>query len=243
MHQKTKKKVAIVGFAPSSRDLAPFNDPDWEIWGLNDVYQFIPRWDVWFQLHEMKWFYPEVDESVRDKNHYGWLKEQTKPVYMVDQFPEIPACIKYPKDEMVAKYGDYFCSSVSWMLALAIEMGYETIGVWGIDMAVSTTEDEYSRQRPSCEYFLGIAQGKGIEVIIPRQSELLKTKTLYGFEWEKSDTFSRKMLLHKKELQGQLAGFQQKKAEAQQTIAMCDAHINYTSGAIENNNYVMTNWD
>jgi hypothetical protein len=31
------KKVAILGFTPH-KDQAPINDPEWEIWGLNDLY-------------------------------------------------------------------------------------------------------------------------------------------------------------------------------------------------------------
>ena len=39
---------------------------------------------------------------------------------------------------------------------------------------------EYFHQRPSCEYFLGMAVGKGIKVFIPDTCDLLKTRFLYG---------------------------------------------------------------
>ena len=32
-----RTKVAIIGFATSSRDLAPFDDPAYEIWTLNQI--------------------------------------------------------------------------------------------------------------------------------------------------------------------------------------------------------------
>jgi hypothetical protein len=45
-----------------------------------------------------------------------------------------------------------------------------------------TNADEYSHQKPSCEYFVGIARGRGIKVLVPTGSDLLKTGRLYGFE-------------------------------------------------------------
>jgi hypothetical protein len=63
------------------------------------------------------------------------------------------------------------------MLAWAIWKGtYDTIGMWGVDMALDgvTGESEYSHQRPSVEYWLGIAQGRGIKLVLPTESEILK---------------------------------------------------------------------
>src|SRR3954468_23311721 len=43
------KKVAILGTAPSSRMLAPFNDPEWQIWSCSPGNMgCIPRFDRWF---------------------------------------------------------------------------------------------------------------------------------------------------------------------------------------------------
>ena len=74
--EKQPLKVAIVGTAPSSRLLAPFNDPSWQIWvcspgNMNTV----PRVDVWFEIHNnLTW--PE-------NQHYGlpYLDWQTRQNY------------------------------------------------------------------------------------------------------------------------------------------------------------------
>ena len=50
------------------------------------------------------------------------------------------------------------------MIALAIYEDFDIIHVYGVDMAVC---GEYEQQRPSCEFFCGIAKGKGIELYIP----------------------------------------------------------------------------
>ena len=76
-------------------------------------------------------------------------------------------------------FGDYFYSTISYMLALAIAEGFEEIGLWGIDLA---HDSEYEYQKPSAEYFLGIARGQGIKIYLPEQSALLKGMYRYGYE-------------------------------------------------------------
>ena len=56
MLNRTRDKVAIVGFAPSWKQ-APYHSDEWEIWGLNELYkiipmdaEYLPRYR-WFQLH------------------------------------------------------------------------------------------------------------------------------------------------------------------------------------------------
>ena len=52
--RKGKKTVALVGMAFTSCSLAPWDDKDVEIWGLNEqhYYPWMKRWDRWFQLHD-----------------------------------------------------------------------------------------------------------------------------------------------------------------------------------------------
>ena len=59
---------------------------------------------------------------------------------------------------------------------LAIEKGYKEIGIYGIDL--STTK-EYQEQRPSVLYFIGLAKGLGIEIILPNYCKLFDKERLY----------------------------------------------------------------
>lgn len=172
-----RKKIAIVGKAPSSLSLVPYADESWQIWTLSDlvICKQVPRFDVHFELHELD----QLRAPAR-KPYLDWLAAVAdKPIFVCEATPEIPHGEAYPKDEIVAKYGRYFTNTVSWMLALAIETQPAEIGIWGVDMACN---DEYGHQRPSCEYFLGLAAGAGIKVHVPPQSDLLKTAGLYGFD-------------------------------------------------------------
>ena len=47
-------KVAIVGKAPASQQLAPYGDESWEIWSLSDAPKEIPRWSRHFELHDIE---------------------------------------------------------------------------------------------------------------------------------------------------------------------------------------------
>lgn len=172
-----RKKVAIVGFSESSRHLAPYNDPEWEIWAMNQLYRHIPRATRWWEMHK----YPDylTIDQVPGTDYAGWLNKCPIPVYMVDRRDDVPNSIRFPIEDMVETFGDYFYSTISYMIALAIVEGFETIGLWGIDLA---HESEYEYQKPSAEYLLGIARGRGINLVIPQQSALLKGLYRYGYQ-------------------------------------------------------------
>lgn len=174
---KKRRKVAIVGYASSSKDKAPFNDPTWEIWGINDLYLDIPRYDRWYQIHD------EVicrSKDRRDPNHWEWLRACKKPVFMQDTHPEILNSQKFPLREIVAKFGwRYFTNSVAYMIAHALYEGVDELGVFGVDMLQAS---EYAGQLACCEAWLGLAQGMGVVLHVPKESALLKANFWYGYQ-------------------------------------------------------------
>jgi hypothetical protein len=211
------KKIAIVGCS-DSKDMAPFNDPTWEIWGVNNLFFHIPRWNRWFEIHnitrsEGQWMRRGSSNfRGQDINAYvADLAKMTCPVYMQRHWDEIPSSTPYPLNEIKRRFGSvlgwyncaidgvdedcmnpqlYGTNTVTYMILLAILEGATHIGVWGVDMAVDT---EYHYQRPSCEYALGVAIGLGIQVYVPPQADLLKAVTLYGFEERLNDEWMQKI--------------------------------------------------
>ncbi|KKK61087.1 hypothetical protein LCGC14_3017830, partial [marine sediment metagenome] len=75
----------------------------------------------------------------------------------------------YPLDEVKAITGDYFGSSIAYMLALAIWQRRERVDLWGVDLS----EDIYDHHRPNLEYLIGFARGRGMTVNVPPGSRLL----------------------------------------------------------------------
>lgn len=204
-----RRKIAIVGYTTSANE-APYADDEWEIWGMNDLHMIqrasmdfkgafeAGKFHVWFDLHVLDKQYQE-DKAA----HCAWLRTPRKMPIVVwdnDGLPE--NCVSYPLSEMLDKFGRYFTNTVSWQLAYAISLlaGIEgaEIGVYGVNMAI---DEEYSSQKPSVEYFLGLARGMGIKVTIPETSDLLQTATLYGLE---KDTSGERLRVRQQELIDQL---------------------------------------
>ena len=186
--RKGKKTVAIVGLSPSHCSLAPFEDPDVEIWGLNEAHisDWMKRWDRWFQIHDSKsWKRPVAKRQVL--GHYKWLRKQTKPIYMQHKHRDIPFSKEYPLREVTKKcFGNfwrgeehvkYFTSSMAYMMGIAILEDFERVEVYGFDMVLEHLE--YKEQKANAEFFIGLAMGMGIEVYTPPNC-LLMWSSLYG---------------------------------------------------------------
>lgn len=244
--QKKKKKVAIVGFA-DSKDEAPYKDDEWEIWGLNSLFENIPMDHVtrWFEIHDRRAYNMDTDKNIglgltRDGKPY--MEALTKlpcPVYMIEDYPDIPNCVRYPLEEMINAFAPdglqkewkehfkssaeldwngYFTNSISYMIALATYEKYEEIGIWGVDMATGgfdTPNGEYAHQRPSCEYYIGCAVGRHIKVTIPKTADLLKTRFIYGPEMLPDMVWSAKLNKTMKSMNDRLVVAQNNKAFAQ----------------------------
>ena len=192
-----KPKVAIVGCA-DSKDEVNFNDPDCEFWGVNNLYYTMPGpWSRWFDLHSFayengKWL-RRGDADFRKQpvdKYLTELQNLNMPIYMQAPNPIVINAVLYPIDDVLAKFGNYFTNTISYMIAFAILEGFKHIGIYGVDMAV---DSEYRWQRPSCEYFIGMARGMGIDVYLPDSCDLLKTRYLYAFHEIREMAFNKKI--------------------------------------------------
>jgi hypothetical protein len=187
--RKGKKTVAIVGMAATSCSLAPFDDPDVEIWGLNEAHAFpwMKRATRWFQIHNSdSWKRYIAKRDVR--GHFDWLKKNPWdiPIYMQYYQEIIPKSVGYPLHEIMDKVfplfnkGDkkvkYFTSSFAYMMGVAVLEDFERIEVYGFEMA---DDVEYVKQKACAEFWVGYAMGKGIEIYTPEGNQLLWSG-LYG---------------------------------------------------------------
>lgn len=216
-------KVALIGTAPSSRMMAPFNDPTWTIWGCSPGNMgVLPKVDAWFEVHgNLLW--PE-------NKHYGepylnWLRQQTFPIYMQNQ-ELVPNATPLPKKELVKEFGPYFfTSSFAWMMALAMYRGAKEIALYGIDMA---SRDEYILQRPGAYYFFEEAKKRGVKMTAPYESDIMQPPGLYGFS--EVTQYGRKLLARKAELDQRVAQLRQQRDGAA-------TQVTYLEGALEDLDY------
>jgi len=183
--------IAVCGFASSSRHRIPFDNPDAIICTLNQLYRHTPRSDVHFDLHR-EW----RGGNVEGTDHPKWVKECGIPVYLVAHEDDLTTTLTFPIDRLIVKHGvDYFTSTVAFMVAWAIDQiddavgpdaeradyARYTIGIYGIDLIVGT---EYEVQKACVEFWLGVAEGRGIHVDVAPESALLKQRYRYGYQSE-----------------------------------------------------------
>jgi hypothetical protein len=181
-------KIAILGFGPS-QSKAPWEDKSWEKWGL----PWCQRWEEYTRLFEMHsqvllnlqnafilkefWDGEKIYSTKNRSTDYGsrllgLAKDPSKKLYMQEPLEGVDV---YPYDEIIPMVGDYFTSSISYMVALAIleikKKGdpENTIGIWGVDLK---DDQEWFYQRPNLEYLVGFAKGMGIKTMIPDESRL-----------------------------------------------------------------------
>lgn len=198
-------KVAIVGYTPH-RIQAPWGQPDWELWLLNDLYMqqlgpLDPKRVRWFELHPWNEIGPDGKPATYsvDRAHTQVLRKlasEGAKVYLQEPRPEeFPEAAGFPYMEMYeffkGKLGSdrkYFSNTISFEIALAImEMsktpGPHELGIWGVDMMTGGgggVNNEYSWQRPSCEYWIAAAEFSGIKCHLPVESDILSLAFVYG---------------------------------------------------------------
>ena len=194
-----KNKIAIVGCSDSKLE-APFKQPEgWEFWGVNNLFLTLPEkpWTRWFEIHNITNdganFIRREKYDFRGMPVNAYIKQLGKlkcPVYMQKKWAQVPTSIEYPKDLVEVIFGRYFTNTISYEIALGILELPSVLGIYGVDMAVGS---EYAHQRPSCEMLIGVAEGLGIQVIVPDVADLLKVRFMYGFEEQKENAFTKKL--------------------------------------------------
>ena len=173
-----KDKLAIVGTA-ETMPMAPYNDKGYEIWAVSvcTTYPAFKRADLLFEMHNKSyWQKPEIIER---------LNKFDGPTYMMDHYKEIPKSVRFPIDELTKpEYRRDHTTSITYMLAWAYHSFLTTgkpfhVGLYGIHMA---SREEYTEQRPCCEYWLGRMEGAGMDILMAPGGSVLTSNGLYGYE-------------------------------------------------------------
>jgi len=179
MGHERKRKVAILGMNETYRG-APFDDEEWDIWGINHHFLYQPeglRFTAWFELHDPDHFKANPEARKR------WLREAHEfPIYMQAELAEAWGHKAFPRVqiEKVFPRGGYQAITFSWLLALAILWEYEEVEFHGIH---SMIQGEPMSGRACLEYWVGFAEGCGVKVRIPDESDMLYNVELRGGQY------------------------------------------------------------
>lgn len=173
------KKLALLGNT-ANLSYAPWFDPTWTLAAHPCVERKCKRTPDWyFDLHPPETF--RAKKTWRNRDHYTWLKQLTVPIFMQQDYPDIPMAVKFPKTRLLAEFRPYFTNHCAWMIALAMTEGITHIGLFGCQYKADT---EHGTQRDSLTYWLGRFEQAGGTLVIPDDDNTLlcSPKELYGYE-------------------------------------------------------------
>jgi hypothetical protein len=168
-------RINVIGAAPGWRDAPEDNG---ENWGVNNTHLFEKRIDLVVDVHNRH----RLREQ-KDIIHVALVANKKIPALFQREIKKFPNIKKYPRDEIIKEFGvDYFGSGIDYIIALALYRGATEIHLYGVWMVL---ESEYSHQKPSVEFWVGFAMGRGVKVEVHGQkSSILKTRNglMYGYQ-------------------------------------------------------------
>ena len=142
-------KICILGKMNTKYE-APFDDKSWEIWSMNkhNDAKFIPRVDVWFDLHK--------DKEAFTYNPNADIKKEDFPFEACHQLVD----------------GRYFNNTAAYLIAYAILKGATEIALYGMQFIVDheRRNEEYQNVRE----MIFFAKGRGVKVTAPADAIMLR---------------------------------------------------------------------
>lgn len=167
------EKELIIEAMGTTRLQCPFNCETWAVnMGYHQVFQLDGHFTRIFLTHT----------QVKDANgkpaftweHFNKMAAKGIIVYNTHRVKGLNSTM-FPFKRLVKKYNtEYFSNTIAYMVALAVDEGYKKIHLYGCDMM---TREEYAWEKGGIEYWLGRANGMGVETTIAEGSSLLKTIT------------------------------------------------------------------
>jgi len=178
---KERSEVVIIGTGRYEEELPyAFDLNKTDVWALgpsafkaydnNEPFSY----NCLFEIHNKKY-----SPYFRNEIYQEFLKKNPVKKIMQKESYTYPLSEAYPLEEIIEEFGTkFFICSLSYAIALAIHMKYEKIVLRGINMIM--TDDLI--QKNGVEFWLGIAEGRGIKVETSSVCDLLKCGKMYAYE-------------------------------------------------------------
>lgn len=231
-----QRKICIVG-TTTTRHLAPFNDPSWEIWTIGPGGRDIPghRWERLFEVHGAGLIHtweagfgeylnflsnvklPQQVVTIRPIKEmildWGYQHKKTPEDVAKEVTGSFEANIVLDRALLLGKYGRMWMSStISYALAQAIEEKAEEISIYGIDME---SGEEYVTQFAGARHLIDLAKFIGITITVPAWCGLLRDPSPYPdrFETYEAIWFQNRIALLSGIVSQKVTEHEQRKAE------------------------------
>lgn len=173
--------VQLCGRAPSR--IPPPEIPGAERWIIGSTYAEhigTPYTRV-FDVHPLDHSPHHPGIAALRPDAWAWYAQQDRPVYLVEAHPDVPSSVTYPRAALHVfglRGACALSSSIDHMMALALLEGFTTIRLEGVRL---TSVEEWVLQRECLAYWIGRAEGRGVEVISDPLAALCAPERLYGF--------------------------------------------------------------
>ncbi len=194
---KAEKKIAIFGTTPS-RMLGPWKDGSgWERWTIGPGGKDSHNWERLYEVHHV--WPPDFAGYLRDLSNEKrevrflddphklidrWRRTKKIPDEEMAKFGNFANATVLPRADLEEKYGrTWLSSSISWLLAEAVEAGATDIGMWGIDLE---SGEEYLAQYWGCRHFIDTCRLVGINIHLPTGCALAREPRPYPDRFETS---------------------------------------------------------
>lgn len=164
-----------------------------EVWAINALGD-IAQCDRVFHMDDVK--VQEMRAAAKPQSNIAnmleWLKTHPGPIYTSVVRKGYPGMVPFPLQDVLNARLDhnggapYFNSTAAYAIAYAVHIGVSRISLFGLDYTLPNVHSG-ERGRACCEFWLGIAAARGIEITVPEQSTLLDAcapegERLYGYD-------------------------------------------------------------
>ncbi len=148
-------RINIVG-SGNGMELAPDNN----CWGINSVI-FYRDVDLHFDMHVK--LAMTSDQKKRRNKIIAVAAEKGIPVMSCHAI-KWTHYIRYPIEKVVSEFNTgYFSNGVCYMIAYAILQGVKELHFYGVNHTRVDMLGEYALQKPGVDYWLGVADGRGVK--------------------------------------------------------------------------------
>lgn len=143
-----------------------------EVWAVNS-YGDVLACDRIFHMDDVRIQEQRAVNNPKIGNMLAYLKASSIPVYTSRKHPDYPATKDYPLEDVINATGtDYFNCTPSYAIAYAIYLGAKRISLFGLDFTWPNASDA-EQGRACCEYWIGRAMQRGIDVFVVNTSSLM----------------------------------------------------------------------
>jgi SAM-dependent methyltransferase len=173
--------VVIIGLGPSSSaymDLVKrlgnrhvFAD---EVWAINAMADVV-KCDRIFHMDDLE--IQEARAAAQPGSNIDhmirFLRTHPGPIYTSRLRPVYPGLVEFPLEDVLNNGGfPYFNSTAAYAIAYAVHIGVKKISLYGLDYTMPNVHSG-EQGRGCCEFWIGLAMARGVEINVPEQSSLM----------------------------------------------------------------------